>query len=110
MLDLAIQSAQTNLFFIGIMMLILNIGSRHIVHEFSHGDEEYRQNILLRRIAIFAACFVGTRDIVVSLVLTAAFVVLATGIYHAKSVYAREGMTNAQMQVNGVAQVIAGLD
>ena len=110
MLDLAIQSAQTNLFFIGIMMLILNIGSRHIVHEFSHGDEEYRQNILLRRIAIFAACFVGTRDIIVSLVLTAAFVVLATGIYHAKSVYAREGMTNAQMQVNGVAQVIAGLD
>jgi len=110
MLDLAIQNAQTNLFFIGIMMLILNIGSRHIVHEFSHGDEEYRQNILLRRIAIFAACFVGTRDIIVSLVLTAAFVVLATGIYHAKSVYAREGMTNAQMQVNGVAQVIAGLD
>ena len=110
MLDLAIQSAQTNLFFIGFMMLILNIGSRHIVHEFSHGDEEYRQNILLRRIAIFAACFVGTRDIIVSLVLTAAFVVLSTGIYHAKSIYAREGMTNSQMQVNGAAQVIAGLD
>jgi hypothetical protein len=110
MLDLAIQNAQTNLFFIGIMMLILNIGSRHIIHEFSHGDEEYRQNILLRRIAIFAACFVGTRDIIVSLILTAAFVVLATGLYHAKSIYAREGMTNDDIRVNGASQAIAGMD
>ena len=104
------EGAQTNLFFIGIMMLILNIGSRHIVHEFSDDDEEYRQNIVLRRIAIFAACFVGTRDIIVSLILTAAFVVLSTGMYHAKSIYAREGMTNAQMQINAASQVIAGLD
>ena len=110
MLDLAIQGAQTNLFFIGIMMLILNIGSRHIVHEFSDNDEEYRQNILLRRIAIFAACFVGTRDIIVSLILTAAFVVLSTGLYHAKSIYAREGMTNANMQINAASQIIAGMD
>ena len=104
------EGAQTNLFFIGIMMLILNIGSRHIVHEFSDDDEEYRQNILLRRIAIFAACFVGTRDIIVSLILTAAFVVLSTGMYHAKSIYAREGMTNANMQINAASQIIAGLD
>jgi len=110
MLDLAIQGAQTNLFFIGIMMLILNIGSRHIVHEFSDDDEEYSQNILLRRIAIFAACFVGTRDIIVSLILTAAFVVLSTGMYHTKSIYAREGMTNNEMQVSAVSQVIAGSD
>ena len=104
------EGAQTNLFFIGIMMLILNIGSRHIVHEFSDDDEQYRLNIVLRRIAIFAACFVGTRDIIVSLILTAAFVVLSTGMYHAKSIYAREGMTNAQMQINAASQVIAGLD
>ena len=110
MLDSAIQGAQTNLFFIGVMMLFLNIGSRHIVHEFSHGDEEYKQNILLRRVAIFAACFVGTRDIIVSLILTAAFVVLATGMYHAKSMYAREGMTDDQVRVSGASEMIAGLD
>lgn len=110
MLDLAIQGAQTNLFFIGIMMLVLNIGSRHIVHEFSDDDEEYSQNILLRRIAIFAACFVGTRDIVVSLILTAALVVLSTGMFHSKSIYAREGMTNNDMHINAASQVIAGMD
>jgi hypothetical protein len=104
------NSLNTNLFFVGIMMLVLNIGSRYIVHEFSDNDEEYRQNIILRRVAIFAACFAGTRDLVVSLILTAAFVVLSTGIYHTKSIYAREGMTNQQLAERATMVALAGLD
>ena len=77
-------------------MLVLNIWSRHIVHEFSDNDEEYRQNIILRRIAIFAVCFVGTRDIITSLILTGSFVVISTGIFHGRSYYAREGMSLAE--------------
>lgn len=91
-------------------MLVLNIGSRYIVHEFSDDDEEYRQNIVLRRVAIFAACFVGTRDLFVSLVLTAVFVVISTGMYHTKSVYAREGMSNEELLVRGTAVAVAGID
>ncbi len=82
--------------FAGIMMLLLNIGSRYITHEYSDNDEEYMQNIILRRIAIFAVCFIGTRSIVTSMILTAAFVILASGIFRGKSVYAREGMTANQ--------------
>jgi hypothetical protein len=78
---------------IGVMMLVMNIGSRYITHEFSDNDEEYRQNILLRRFAIFAVCFVGTRDLVISLILTAGFVILASGFLRGKSTYAREGMS-----------------
>jgi hypothetical protein len=104
------KSLNTNMFFIGIMMLVLNIGSRYIVHEFSDDDEEYRQNIILRRVAIFAACFVGTRDLFVSLVLTAVFVVISTGIYHSKSIYAREGMSNEELLVRGTAVAVAGID
>lgn len=91
-------------------MLVLNIGSRYIVHEFSDDDEEYKQNIVLRRVAIFAACFVGTRDLFVSLVLTAVFVVISTGMYHSKSVYAREGMSNEELLVRGTAVAVAGID
>jgi hypothetical protein len=105
-----LTSMNTNLFFIGVMMLVLNIGSRYIVHEFSDNDEEYRQNIILRRVAIFAACFVGTRDLLVSLILTGAFVVLSTGIYHTKSIYAREGMTAQQLAERGIMVAVAGLD
>ena len=73
-------------------MLVLNVGSRDILHEFSDSDEDYKRNIILRRFAIFAVCFIGTRDIMHSLILTASFVVLATGLHHSKSIYSREGM------------------
>lgn len=110
MLDEALGSLNTNLFFIGIMMLVLNVGSRYIVHEMSDTDEEYGRNIILRRLAIFAACFVGTRDLVVALVLTAAFVVLSTGFFYTKSRYAREGMTTQQLAERAELVAIAGID
>ena len=79
---------------IGIMMLLMNVGSRFVVHEFSADDREYSQNIMFRRIVVFAVCFVGTRDLVASIMLTAAFVVLAGGLFRGKGPFSREGMTN----------------
>ena len=83
-----------NTFFAGIMMLLLNVGSRFIVHEFSSDDKEYRENILIRRICIFAVCFVGTKDVLVSIILTAAFVILAGGLFRGKGLESKEGMSN----------------
>ena len=80
-------------FVLGAMMLLLNVGSRYIVHEFSDNDEEYSKNILLRRLTIFAVCFVGTRDLVNSIILTACFVVLASGFLRGKSTFDTEGMS-----------------
>jgi uncharacterized membrane protein HdeD (DUF308 family) len=88
-----IESLATSPFVIGIMMLLLNVGSRYIVHEFSDSDEEYSNNILLRRVTIFAVCFVGTRNLIVSILLTAGFVILASGFIRGKS-FGREGMEN----------------
>lgn len=88
-------------------MLLLNVGSRFIVHELADTDEEYHKYILIRRLAVFAVCFVGTRDVVVSLILTAAFVVLSTGLFQGKSIYAREGMT---MPERGVVVASAAMD
>lgn len=79
-----------NKLFLGIMLIILNIGSRHLVDELSTNPEEYNRNLVLRRIAVFAVCFVGTRDIVLSLLLTAGFIIIAQGV----SSHSREGMEN----------------
>lgn len=76
--------------FLGIMMILLNIGSRHLVDEFSGNPEEYQRNIVIRRVAIFAVCFVATHDIVTSLLLTAGFIIISTGV----SMRSREGMAN----------------
>lgn len=96
--------------FAGVMMLLLNIGSRFITHEYSDNDEEYMQNIVLRRLAIFAACFVGTRSIVTSILLTAGFVILAAGIFRGKSKYAREGMRNPDMAMRAAAGLSGQVD
>lgn len=96
--------------FAGVMMLLLNVGSRYITHEYSDNDEEYMQNIVLRRFAIFAACFIGTRSIVTSILLTAGFVILSAGIFRGKSVYAREGMNNPDMAMRAAAGLAGKVD
>lgn len=85
----AVGFLNQNTMFAGIMMLLLNVGSRFIVHEFSSNDAEYRENILIRRICIFAVCFVGTKDIITSLILTAGFIIVAGGLFRQHP----EGMT-----------------
>ena len=104
-----LQYVETSPMFAGIMMLLLNVGSRFITHEYSDNDEEYRQNILLRRFAIFAACFIGTRSIITSVILTAAFVILSAGLFRGKSTYAREGMKNPDMAMRAAAG-LSGVD
>jgi len=71
---------QPQILFLGVMMMLMNVGSRYIVDEFSSKEEEYQRNIFIRRVAIFAVCYMGTRDLVHALLLTAGFVVLAMGI------------------------------
>lgn len=85
-----LQVLNDSKFFLGIMLLVLNIGSRHLVDEFSSNPEEYNRNLLLRRFAVFAVCFVGTHDVVISILLTAAFIIISTGV----SMKNREGMVN----------------
>jgi hypothetical protein len=87
-----LQVLNDNKFFLGVMLILLNIGSRHLVDEFSTDPKAYNQNIILRRLAVFAVCFVGTRDLVTSLLLTAGFIIIAQGV----SYRSREGMKNEE--------------
>jgi len=89
----------SNTIFAGIMLIVLNVGSRFIVHELSHDDKEYSQYLFLRRLAIFAVLFVGTKDVIISLILTAAFVVLSAGLFRGKGPFSREGMSNGETAV-----------
>ena len=78
--------------FLGIMLILVNVGSRHFIDELSEDPKVYQRNLLLRRIAIFAVCFVGTRDLVYSLLLTAGFIIIAQGM----SSRSREGFEDEE--------------
>ena len=97
-----------NTFFAGIMLLLLNVGSRFIVHEFSADDKEYRENILIRRLCVFAVCFVGTKDVLTSIILTAGFVILAGGLFRGKGPESKEGMSN--MEKSGAVSTFGSMN
>lgn len=76
-----------NKFFAGIIMLVMNIGSKYLTIELSKTQENYIKYSLGRQIIIFSILWVGTRDIAISLILTILFVVSADYLFNENSKY-----------------------
>jgi len=68
----------TNLYFVGLMMLILNLGGRFIAMEITKEQEGFFQHPWVRRFLIFVVLFVATRNLIISFWLTV-IVVLVLG-------------------------------
>lgn len=81
------QPLNDSKFLIGISMLLINIGSKYVEMGLSSSQEEALRNGLGRELLIFAMMFTGTRDIVVSILMTAAFVVLSNYLFNENSKY-----------------------
>jgi len=77
----------TNKFFIGIMMILLNIGSKYITIQTSKSMEEYMKLTISKQVLVFSMCFLGTRCIVTSILLTAGFTILSEFIFNEESEY-----------------------
>ena len=71
--------------FAGLVMILLNVGSNYITITFSKNQQQYLKNKLGRQILIFAMSWVGSRDIIISLLLTAAFTILADHLLNEES-------------------------
>lgn len=72
-------------FFAGIIMIMLNVGSKFISIQFSKSTEEYLKYSISKQILVFAMAWMGTRDIYTSLALTAIFVVLSDHLFNEES-------------------------
>ena len=66
-------------------MIMLNIGSKYITIELSKTQEEYLKNHVARQILIFSISLMGTRDILMSLALTAIFIVMTEFLFNENS-------------------------
>jgi len=82
-----LKTLNDNKFFAGIIMLIMNIGSKYISIELSKTQENYIKYSLGRQILIFAVLWMGTRDIVTALILTIAFILFADYLFNEHSTY-----------------------
>jgi hypothetical protein len=64
--DSFIMSINANPYFVGFMMLMLNLGGRFISLELTRSQEQFLQNVWVRRILIFIVLFMGTRNVLVA--------------------------------------------
>jgi hypothetical protein len=74
-------------FFAGVVMILLNVGSKFISIQFSKSTEEYLKMNVTKQLLVFAMAWMGTRDIYTSLVLTAVFTILSDHIFNEESPY-----------------------
>jgi hypothetical protein len=77
-MDILMASINTNPYFIGVMMLLLNLGGRFLSLEITKEQEKVLSKPAVRRFFLFAVLFVATRNMVVALGLTV-IVVLVLG-------------------------------
>ena len=83
----AAASVDNSKLFAGIMMILLNVGSKFINIQFSRSTEEYLKMNLSKQILVFAMAWLGTREIYSSLMLTAAFIILSEHLFNEDSEY-----------------------
>jgi len=72
-----LSSLNNSKFFTGLVILMMNIGSKYVTIELSKSQEEYIRYNLAREFLIFSMVWMSTRDIITSILVTAAFIILA---------------------------------
>ena len=80
-----VESLNSSKYFLGFMMIMLNIGSKYVTIKLSKSQEAYVRNYIIRELLIFSMCWMGTRDIYISIVITASFFVLTQHLFNEES-------------------------
>lgn len=83
----SINNLNNNKYFIGIMMVLLNLGSRYIFLELGKTHDMFFNHKIVRRSLIFTVFFVATRDIIASVLLSTFFIIFFLELTHEKSAY-----------------------
>jgi len=78
-IEILVASFNTNPYFIGLMMLFMNLGGRFLAMEVTKGQEKFFQNQWVRRLLIFTVIFIATRNIFVAFWLSI-IVILVVGM------------------------------
>ncbi len=109
-LDMALMSLNSNPYFIGTMMLLLNFGGRFLGMEMTKGQEQFFHNKWVRRFLIFIVIFVGTRNVLVAFWMSL-FIILCIGyLFNENSSLCifKLGTEGSSCSKDGIIQLPAG--
>jgi hypothetical protein len=84
-LESMLQAVNQNPYFIGMMMLLLNLGGRFINLEVTKQQEQFLQHPWVRRVLIFTVLFVATRNLWVAFWATLAVILLLGYLFNENS-------------------------
>jgi hypothetical protein len=84
-LDILMASVNSNPYFIGIMMLLLNLGGRFLALEISKDQEKFLSHPIIRRFFLFAVLFVATRNLIIAAGLTVIVIVFLGYLFNENS-------------------------
>jgi hypothetical protein len=84
-IEYVFTTLNTNPYFIGLMMLCLNLGGRFIGMEISKEQEKFLQQPIVRRALIFTVLFVATRNVFVALIMTIIALLLMSFLFNENS-------------------------
>ena len=73
----SVKGLNDSKFFMGAVMIMMNIASKHISIDLTPSQQKYFKNNVARQLLIFAIAWSATKDIFIALVITACFHVLA---------------------------------
>jgi uncharacterized membrane protein (DUF485 family) len=82
-----LNNIENNKLFMGLSILLLNLLSKYIELKLTKTQEQFIKNSISREILIFIMCFVATKNIVTSLILTGIFMILANYVFNENSKY-----------------------
>lgn len=80
-----IKTLNNSRVFAGLVLLTLNLFSKFITIKLSDSQEDFIKNAFGRQLLIFAIAWLGTREIITALGITAIFVVLADNLLNENS-------------------------
>ena len=86
-LEYLINAFNNNKYVYGFLMILLNIGARYIEMDLVKSHKEFLSSKMLRRLLIFTVAFIGTRDLVASLIITATFIIFVLNLFNVDSKY-----------------------
>ena len=70
------ENLNSNKYFIGLTMILLNIGARFIIDELDDDLRKFVSSPYIRRFFIFCSFFMATKDVFTAIILTIVFVII----------------------------------
>lgn len=84
-IDVLMTSVNSNPYFIGIMMLLLNLGGRYLSLDISTEQQKFLSQPTVRRFFLFAVLFVATRNIMIAAGLTIIVILIMGYLFNENS-------------------------